>query len=203
MLKVGLTGGIGSGKSTAAGIFSLLGVHVYHADSSVHALMAQDQSVQEQILVLLGNQSYDAFGKPDRKYIASRVFSDTDLLERLNAIVHPAVRADFERWCQAHRHQPYVIQEAAVLFESRGNSLMDEMILVWAPENLRIERVIQRDQVSPQEVRARMLHQWDDLQKTSKSQFILINDEDHSLIRQVVDIHRILLHLSGANAQQV
>lgn len=195
MLKVGLTGGIGSGKSTVARIFELLGIPVFVADLRAHMLMTRDQLVKDRIISLLGPDSYDTSGRPDRKYISSKVFDNKKLLDGLNAIVHPAVRDDFESWCQSFTQHPYVIQEAAVLFESGGAALMEENILVWAPEAQRIDRVIARDHVSKSDVLARMHHQWSEDQKVYGSQFVIINDTTHSLIRQVLDIDAALVHI--------
>lgn len=195
MLKVGLTGGIGSGKSTVARIFALLGVPVYIADLRAHRIMMSDASVQQQIIALLGSGAYLENGLPDRRFIASKVFADDTLLQGLNAIIHPAVRTDFAQWC-AFQEAPYVIQEAAVLFESGGDALMDEIILVWAPEEERIRRVAERDGISRDDVFSRMRHQWPDQQKATRAQFVINNDGAHPLLRQVMDIHAALSALS-------
>lgn len=195
MLKVGLTGGIGSGKSTIGHLFHLLGVPVYIADLQAHRLMISNPDVQGAIIALLGEQAFDQ-GLPDRKYIAGRVFHNNAILAQLNAIVHPAVRSDFTTWCTT-QSVPYVIQEAAVLFESGGAGLMDELIMVWAPEAERIARVMRRDQVTDQDVRARMQHQWPDTDKVALAQFVVINDGAHSLIHQVSDLHSCLLRIAS------
>jgi dephospho-CoA kinase len=197
MLKVGLTGGIGSGKSTVGAIFRSLGIPLFIADLRAHALMMSDEGVKEKIRSLLGNKAFDNQDKPDRKYIASQVFHDRNLLRELNAIIHPAVRSDFDHWCQAFVTRPYVLQEAAVLFESGGAKLMDENIVVWAPEEIRMNRVVLRDHISEKEVRARMQHQWNDLERAAQAQFTVINDNVHSLIRQVKDIHMALCHIDA------
>ncbi|HLF63271.1 MAG TPA: dephospho-CoA kinase [Saprospiraceae bacterium] len=192
MLKVGLTGGIGSGKSTVASIFSLLGVPVYIADLRAHELMIRNQTIREKIIALLGVKAYDAHHLPDRKYIAAKVFEDKGLLENLNSIIHPVIRDDFESWCTSFSDRFYIIQEAAVLFESGGAALMNENILVWAPEDLRMKRVMARDRVAGAEVQARMQVQLADEDKAAQSQFLIINDNEHSLIRQVLDIDQAL-----------
>lgn len=196
MLKVGLTGGIGSGKSTVAGIFTLLGVPVFIADHRAQVLM-QDSTMRDEIKSLIGSQAYDSHGAPDRSFIAARVFQDSALLEALNAIIHPAVRNDFETWCGQFSDKAYVIQEAAILFESGGAELMHENILVWAPEDLRLSRVMDRDNVSKAEVQARMGHQWSDDRKVALSQFIILNDDNHGLIRQVMDIDAALTSIAS------
>lgn len=199
MLKVGLTGGIGSGKSTVGNIFQFFGIPVYIADSRAHGLMVNDPAVKARIKELLGIESYNAGDLPDRKYIASKVFQNPDLLAGLNAIIHPAVREDFTSWCQTYHMKSYVLHEAAILFESGVAGEMDENIVVWAPEEVRIARVIARDHVAEEEVRSRMKYQWTDLEKISRAQFTVINDHGHSLIRQVKDLHETLCYI-GANS---
>lgn len=196
MLRVGLTGGIGSGKSTVGLIFQFFGIPVYIADLRAHGLMINDPEVKAQIKALLGDASYLG-DKPDRKHIASKVFQDPELLEGLNAIIHPAVREDFIGWCQIYHMKPYVLHEAAILFESGVSQEMDENIVVWAPEDVRIARVMARDQVAAGEVRDRMKHQWTDLEKITRAQFTVINDSAHSLIRQVKDLHDTLCYIDA------
>ena len=196
MLRVGLTGGIGSGKSTVGLIFKFFGIPVYIADVRAHGLMVNDPEVKAQIKALLGNASY-AGDKPDRKYIASQVFQNPELLAGLNAIIHPAVRQDFTDWCQIYHLKPFVLHEAAILFESGVSDEMDETIVVWAPEEMRVARVMARDQVTEDEVRGRMKHQWTDLEKITRAQFTVINDSAHSLIRQVKDLHDTLCYLAA------
>lgn len=196
MLRVGLTGGIGSGKSTVGLVFNFLGIPVYIADARAHGLMANDEKVKAQIKLLLGNTSYHD-DKPDRKYIASRVFQDPELLDALNAIIHPAVREDFKDWCRTYHMKPFVLHEAAILFESGVSDEMDENIVVWAPEEARISRVMLRDKVTEDEVRSRMRHQWTEQEKIARAQFTVINDGAHSLIRQVKDLYDTLCFISA------
>ena len=196
MLKVGLTGGIGSGKTTVAGLFELLHVPVYYADRRAQALMETDTHIRKAIESLLGQDTITPEGVPDRALIAQKVFKNSDLLKGLNAIVHPAVRKDFDQWCNQYSDKNYVIQEAAILFESGAAALMDENILVWAAEDVRVTRTVKRDDTNEEAVRGRMQHQWSDDQKASRVQFTIINDGAHSLIRQVLDIHHMLLHIA-------
>jgi dephospho-CoA kinase len=195
MLKVGLTGGIGSGKTTVARIFILLGIPVYSADHRGRELMTHDPAIRARVTALLGRDAYLEDGSLNRKEIAAKVFRDDTLLASLNAVVHPAIRRDFEIWNSQFRDTPYVVQEAAILIESGGAAQMDQTILVWAPEDVRIARVMTRDEVSEADVRARMLHQIDDPVKVAAAHFIVINDGRHPLLRQVLEVHQALLWL--------
>ena len=145
MLKIGLTGGIGSGKSTVAKIFALLGVPVYDSDHRAKVLMTEDNAVRKGIIDLLGEESYTAAGTLDRAHISSRVFDDKEALAKLNAIVHPAVGRDFIAWCNGYSGQCYVLKEAALIFEAGIHASLDYIILVTAPEEIRIKRVVERD----------------------------------------------------------
>ena len=191
MLKVGLTGGIGSGKTTVGRIFQLLGVPLFIADLEAKEILASDPDVRTAVQALLGPQAY-VEGSPDRAWIASRVFDSPELLKGLNAIIHPAVRGRFDSWTASYSTQPYVIQEAAILIESGGAALMDRNILVWAPEEIRITRVAARDGTPTEAVKKRMEHQMPDDAKVTSADFVIINDGAHPLIRQILEIHRAL-----------
>lgn len=195
MMVLGLTGGIGSGKSTVAQYFKDLGVPVYDSDREAKLLMNSDVEIRDEVSQLFGPKAYEG-KKLNRAYISSKVFSDPDLLERLNAIVHPRVRAHFRRWVDA-QEAPYVLQEAAILFENGAHKELDGMILVWAPKETRIHRVMKRDQVSRQAVLARMKNQWSDADKTALADFIIENIELSETARQVAHIHSAILEKSG------
>lgn len=191
MKVIGLTGGIGSGKTTVAGFFQELGVPVYIADEAGKKLMSSSVEVRERIIALLGPESY-LNAHPDRKYIASQVFASEEKLQKLNQIIHPAVQKDFKEWSSS-QNAPYVIYEAAILFESGGYKKCDAVILVTAPHKLKIERLKKRDQSSIEEIEARMQHQWPDEQKRSLSQFEIINTEILKTKKQVRNVHEFLL----------
>jgi dephospho-CoA kinase len=194
MLKIGLTGGIGSGKSTAAQIFEVLGIPVYYADTEAKRLMNEDEELRTAISKLFGNEAYSN-NMLDRKYISSIVFSDPAKLHLLNAIVHPATKKDGEEWMQ-QQTTSYAIHEAALIFEARVNERLDYVIGVSAPETLRIQRAMERDGVSREEILKRMSHQLDEEIKMGNCDFVLINDEDKFLIPQVLELHQILLNLA-------
>lgn len=200
MLKVGLTGGIGSGKSTVAKIFETLGVPVYYADDAGKRLMTEDPRVRSQILDLFGPEAYLADGRLHRSWISARVFNNTPLLKQLEAIVHPAVLADGEAWMADRAAAPYVLREAALLFESGNYRSLDRVILVYAPAELRIQRVMQRDGADRKSVLARLERQWTDEQKWPLCQNHILNDGEKPLIPQVLAIHRELLGISQKQA---
>lgn len=193
MKIVGLTGGIGSGKSTVAKMFKDLGVAVYIADKEAKELM-HTPKVTQQINNLLGESSY-VDGVLNRPYIASRVFKDKDLLEKLNAIVHPVVKKHFKEWLK-EQEGVYVIKEAAILFENGGYKDCDKTILVTAPESLRINRVMQRDTVLEEDVRSRIKNQWPDSKKAKLADEIIKNSKGiEELSLQVEEIHSKLLKM--------
>ena len=194
MVRVGLTGGIGSGKSTAAQIFEVLCIPVYYADVEAKRLMNEDEQLKKEIVKVFGEQAYSN-NSLDRKYISSIVFSDPSKLELLNAIVHPATKKDSEKWMLSQT-TPYAIHEAALIFEAKVNDRLDYVIGVSSPEELRIQRAMKRDNVTQEEVMKRMKQQLDEKIKMSKCDFVLINDEQQLLIPQVLELHQKLIHLS-------
>ncbi len=196
MLKVGVTGGIGSGKTTVCRIFETLGIPVYYADDRAKWLMAHDPELKAAITGLFGAGAYSPEGALNRKYIANIVFRNSEKLEALNGLVHPAVFADGERWNEAQQQKgaPYTIKEAALIFESDSHQALDKVITVTAPEALRIERVMERDGADREAIRARMARQLPEVEKAARSDYVIINDGRHSLIQQVLKIHRELTH---------
>lgn len=189
-IKVGVTGGIGSGKSIVCRIFNTLGIPVFDADTEAKRLMATDAGLVAAIRSEFGDEAYDADGSINRGYLASQVFSDGRRLETLNRLVHPvAIRAG-EEWAN-RQDAPYSIKEAALLFESGSFKLNDYTILVTAPEAIRIERVVQRDGVTPEQVRARMQRQWSDDEKARLADFTIVNDGKQAIIPQVLELDRL------------
>jgi len=193
-LKVGLTGGIGAGKTTVARIFATLGIPVYYADDRAKYLMTHDAALVGKIRRLLGSQAYLPDGRLNRAHVAQVVFSQTDMLDRLNQIVHPAVRRDYARWHRAQRNIPYTLYEAALIFETGGERDLDAVIEVFAPKVLRIRRVRIRDGLTRRQVLARMARQMDEREKRRRADYVIVNDGRRMLIPQVLDVHRMLLH---------
>ena len=173
MKVIGLTGGIGSGKTLVSNLFAELGVPVYISDVEAKKLMHSNKEVKTAVTALFGEEAYYK-GQLNRKFIAEKVFSDKSLLEKLNAIVHPAVAKHFEAW-KKMQTSDFVIKEAAILFETGGNKNCDKVILVTAPKAIRIKRVIKRDNVSEESVKQRMNNQWSDNRKEKLSDYIINN----------------------------
>ncbi|MCB0396084.1 MAG: dephospho-CoA kinase [Flavobacteriales bacterium] len=189
MLKVGLTGGIGSGKSLVSKIFLTLGVPVYFSDDAARKLTDTDPDLKQSIIALLGEQSYGPDGLMNRKWVAGKVFKDPALLQKLNMLVHPAVAVDFKQWLEARHDVSYVIREAAIHFESGAHKEMDVMITVSAPESLRIQRVMKRDGTMEKEVRSRLANQLTDEEREQRSQYVIRNNDHQLVIPQVLQIH--------------
>ena len=187
MLKIGLTGGIGSGKSTVAGIFEVLGIPVYYADAQAKRLMNEDPDLRISLQNAFGPQAY-VNNQLDRKYLSKAVFSNPQQLELLNSIVHPATLRDADQWMK-HQTSAYVIKEAALVFESGANKMLDYVIGVRSPEALRIQRSMLRDHTTREEVLARMDMQMPEEEKLRLCDFVIDNDEGSSLIQQVLELH--------------
>ena len=192
-LKIGITGGIGSGKTTVCHIFETLGIPVYYADDRAKALMIEDVNLIKGIKNLFGEAAYFDDGSLNRKHISEISFSNPLILNELNALVHPAVHADGEHWHDAQTDAPYTLKEAALHFESGGFRLMDKMICVVAPREVRIERVLLRGGLSRAEIEARMSKQLSDEEKIKQSDFVIYNDTQTGLIQQVLAIHKTLV----------
>jgi dephospho-CoA kinase len=191
MLRIGLTGGIGSGKTTVAHIFSTLGIPVYYADDAAKRLYAEHEGLRQSMITHFGEESYKD-GNLNRPYIASQVFGNNENLSLLNSLVHPLTIADAKAWMDLQQ-APYILKEAAVLFESGADQDLDMVIGVSCPEPLRIRRAMERDHVEEAEIRKRMARQMDEAEKMSKCDFVIINDEEQLLIPQVIALHNKLI----------
>ena len=194
MLKIGITGGIGSGKSFVSDIFRVCGVPVYNADKEAKHLMNHDRNLKTALKALLGQEAYYRNGRLNRKWVASQIFSDKALLKKMNAVVHPAVRNDFEHWSELQQ-APYVLEESAIIFEAGLEKFFDAVILVMADKNTRIQRVMKRDKVTKEEVEARIAHQSSDKVKKARADFIILNDGTKALLKQVIETHEAILKL--------
>lgn len=192
MVRVGLTGGIGSGKTLICSILEKLRIPVYYADVEAKRLMNSDPDLKEGILELIGEEAYRGESL-DRKYLAGRLFGDAALLADMNALVHPAVRKDFQSWSRRQKEVPYVVEEAAILFESGAYKELDHTVLVYAPEEIRISRVMERDRCDRVSVLKRMDHQMSDEVKKELADHILVNDGKQMLLPQVIEWHNKLI----------
>ena len=188
MLKIGVTGGIGAGKSIICRVFHILGVPVYNADERARALMEENQEVKQNLLKAFGNEVFRD-GRPDRKALASLVFGNMDALNEINRIIHPAVRSDFFSWLGEHKNEPYVIKEAAILFETGSWREMDGNILVTAPVEIRTGRIMKRDGVTREEVLRRMENQWTDEKKIPLAGVVIKNDDSGPVLPVLLGLH--------------
>ncbi len=194
MYKVGLTGGIGSGKTTVAKIFMLLGIPVFDADSNAKQIMNTNDAIKKKMIVAFGKNIYSN-EILDKKKLANIVFKDEKKLGLLNSIVHPHTIKASEDWAN-QQHSNYVIKEAALLFESGSNKELDCIIGVLAPKKIRVERVITRDNTTQEEVELRMDKQQDEEITKKLCDYLIINDDEHLVIPQVLALHEILLNNS-------
>lgn len=192
MLKIGLTGGIGSGKSTVAKIFETLGIPVYYADAEAKRLMNSSETLKKVIRQNFGEATYEN-DQLNRKYLAGIVFNNPEKLELLNALIHPVTINDAEQWMQ-QQSAPYSIKEAALLFESGATENLDFIVGVYAPQALRIKRVMKRDGLTADEIMKRINRQVNEEMKMKLCDFVIINDEQELLIPQVLKLHQ---HFSG------
>ncbi len=195
MLKVGITGGIGSGKSTVTNIFRVLGIPVFDADASAKFLMENDPVIREGLIQLFGEESFIG-DKLNRPFIANIVFNDQFRLDQLNALVHPVTIAAANSWA-SRQNAAYVVKEAALFFEAGSAEGMDLIIGVYAPQHIRIHRVMKRDQVSREEVLVRMKKQISEEIKMRLCDHVLWNDESRLLLPQVIALHEQLLEIAS------
>ena len=193
LLRIGLTGGIGSGKTTCAHIFEALGIPVYYSDARAKAIMNTDNDLITLLKEAFGEESYLSDGSLNRGYLSRLIFQDNSNIAKINAIVHPAVRNDFIKWCSENAQYQYVLQESALLFETGSYKSFDKNILVDASEEIRIDRVVKRDTISADQVRERMSKQLPSSEKRKLADYLIENDGNHGLIKQVIEIHLSIL----------
>jgi dephospho-CoA kinase len=198
MLKIGITGGIGSGKTTICKVFETLGAPVFYADTVAKWAMTNDASLVAGVKTSFGEESYHADGTLNNKYLAAIVFNQKVALAQLNSLVHPVVFSEFDKWVKSHQEStPYVLKEAALLFESGSYQQCDKNILVTAPLSLKLARVMQRDQVTEAQVLVRIDKQLPDEQKAKMADYFITNSLTDSVILQVLDLHEQFLRLKG------
>ena len=195
MKKVGITGGIGAGKTLVCQLFEVMGIPYYSADDRAKWLQNNDHTLRKQLIELLGKEAYETEDKSlNRPFVAQKVFSDKALLNQLNQLVHPAVAHDFKKWCMQYESYPFILKEAALLFETKSYLSLDATILVQAKMDTRIERILARDpQRSKEEVQNIIDKQMSEDEKLLLADQVIINDEQHSLIKQV---EKMIAHYS-------
>lgn len=194
MLRIGITGGIGSGKTTVCAIFSTLGIPIYNSDERAKKIMVENQSVVNKLKAQFGSTIYFEDGSINRVLLSQIVFNDKEQLTKLNEIVHPAVFEDMIKWYAENQNYKYVLQEAAIMYESGSYKMLDKTILVFADQEIRIERVMKRDNVDRVAVLARMDKQMPESEKLKLADFVIYNNGE-SLIDQVMKLHHTILEL--------
>ncbi len=201
MLRIGLTGGIGGGKSTVAKIFEILGVPVYYADVAAKKLMLENNELVEKLRGYFGEQAYTIDGNLNREYLADIIFKNEKALTQMNKIVHPYVFDDYDKWHLQKRNVPYTIKEAALIFETNHHINLNKVIEVYAPLSIRIQRVLLRDNLLKSEIENRISRQLPEEKKLHLADYIIYNDGSYALIQQVVNIHRQLLIKKATNSK--
>lgn len=188
MYKVGITGGIGSGKTLVCGILELLGIPVYYADLEARRLMNEKEELRKGIINALGEEVYSG-GELDRKVMGRKVFGDPGLLDKVNKLVHPHVGEDFLKWSEGWNNVPYVVEEAAILFESGAWRRVDLSVLIYAPVAMRLKRIAERDGISQEEIELRMKRQMDEEEKKRLADRVIYNDEKSLLLPRIIALH--------------
>ncbi len=195
MLKVGLTGSIGSGKSTIAKVFTFLGIPVYFSDIEAKKILDQPDVIAS-VIAELGADLLASNGLIDRKSLASRVFNDHNALQWLNSLIHPQVRHHFIEWVESQKNSPYIMQESAIMLETGFSSFFDKIVVVTCPLEERINRVLYRDNMTRDQVLERMENQWSEELKVKKADLIIKNDDKSLALPQIIALHRIFLEMS-------
>lgn len=197
ILEIGITGGIGSGKSIICKIFHQLGIPIYNSDDRAKYLMNYKQELKSKIVENFGKDSYDLQGKLNRTYLAQQVFNNSNQVHLLNSLVHPEVGKDYITWVENHQKSPYLLNEAALMFESGRYKTLDKIITVFAPQDLRIKRVLARDtQRNHIQVEAIIQKQMPETEKLEKADFIIYNDDTKLVIPQILALHHTFLSRS-------
>jgi dephospho-CoA kinase len=191
--KIGVTGGMGVGKTSVCRIFESFGIPIYNADIRAKALMTENESVRRDIEAEFGWDAYHKDGSLNRTYLAKIVFDNPEKLEKLNSIVHPRVFDDYNSWVAGQTDAPYTIKEAALMFETDSYKQLDEIIVVTCPINIRIERIMKRDHAKREDVLKRINNQMTDKERLKRAHYIIRNDGSESLIHQSIDIHQQIL----------
>ena len=195
MLKVALTGNMGSGKTVICRFFEMLDVPVFYADIEAKKLYT-NPAILQKVKALFGKEVFTSDGSVNKKALAVKVFSDKEKLKKLNDVLHPDVHKMFDQWARQHDNKPYCIQEAAIIFETGGYKRFDKTILVHAPEDILLERVMKRDAISRREVLDRLKNQMDQEEKKELADYLLPNDNSTLLIPRILEIHKELNHFS-------
>ena len=190
MLKVGITGGIGSGKSIVCEVFKCLGVPVYYADDEAKILVNTDKNIKEKLIKNYGLKIYKKDGEINKTKLSSIIFQDKNALKKVNSIVHPVVKQHFTEWLKNKEKYKYIIKEAALLFESNSYKDLDIIVTIYAPENIRIKRVMMRDKADEATIKKRMKSQYSDEEKIKKSDYVIYNDQNQLILPQIIRLDK-------------
>ncbi len=191
MLKIGITGGIGVGKTVVSRMFSLLGVPVYDSDARAKWVMRHDETLRQELIAAYGPETFTETGELNRDYLGPLVFGNPELLEQLNNLVHPHVASDFAKWVTKYTDKPYVLKEAALMYESDAWKQMDQIITVYAPMDVRIKRLLQRDTHRTEaNIKAIIGKQLNEEERMSRADHIIYNDDQQAIIPQVLQLHQ-------------
>ncbi len=196
MLKIGITGGIGSGKSSVCRIIKNFGIPVFTTDDVGRELLNKDKKLIRKVKKIFGEEMYFTDGSLDRERLAAVVFNDPKELERISEMIHPLVQKKFEKWCSQYNKSPYILKEAAILFETGHYHDLDKVIHVFAPKSQRINRVIKRDNTTKEKVEKRMRFQYSDEERNRLADYIVMNEDGIDLLPEVMELHEILLNES-------
>lgn len=191
-LKVGITGGIGSGKSFCARYFQALGIPLYSADDRAKELMRTDRSIKSHLTALLGEDAYLTSGELNKPFLRQQLFGNADIRKQIDAIVHPAVGKDYEQW-HAAQHTPFTLKEAALLVESGSYKELDHLIMVKAPAELRFQRIMQRDKIGMEEVHKRIQSQWPEEKKSEAADYFIDNSGLFPLLPQIIGLYKEII----------
>lgn len=192
MIKLGITGGIGSGKSVVSRLLQVMDFPVYQTDDEAKRLMVEDPIIRRELQALVGESAYHADRSLNRSLLANFIFGYPERLSKVNTIVHPRVKADFLQWGEQHKAHPLVGMECAILYESGFNTLVDKVMLVTAPLELRVQRAMRRDSAQEEQIRKRIQHQWQDADLAAKADFVIHNDGTTPLLPQITKMLRQL-----------
>ncbi len=192
MIKVGLTGGIGSGKTTIAHFFETLKIPIYYSDFEAKRLMVENRTIRKSLVDLLGSNVYLKNGELNKSYISNQIFNNNLILKQVNSIVHPIVKDHFDNFCKASQYSKYIIKESAILIESGLHKDLDKIILVIADEENKLKRVANRDNINLEDIKARISKQMTDQEKIPFSDFVITNNNNQLLIPELIRIHKVL-----------
>lgn len=192
MKRIGITGGIGSGKSIICKVFELLGVPVFYADEEAKKLY-YNNDVKATLVEKYGNEIYTIDGKLNREKLAQIIFSNPEELKFINSLIHPLVAEVYKQWCEKFKHLPYTLKEAAILFESGAYKEMDKVITVSAPKDVRIKRIMKRDNSTRAQIEERINNQWSEEQRLAKADFVIYNNDEQLVLPQIIELHQKLM----------